>query len=158
MGFFMYLATVSPYFCFSFFSTPQHMEFLGLGSDQSYSFDLCCSCNNARAFTPMCPARERTCASVLQKCCRSHCTIVETPHYAFFDHGDLPVPWRPAHLLTCSLIKIFIENLQQELHQGSWNVAWLQPFVPVQVVTLLGQGSFQLYGRTSAAEVKTQSK
>ena len=32
---------------FSFLATPQHMQFLGQGSDPSCSCDLCCSCGNA---------------------------------------------------------------------------------------------------------------
>ena len=35
---------------FLFLATPQHMEFLGQGSDLSHSRDLHCSCGNARSF------------------------------------------------------------------------------------------------------------
>ena len=38
--------------CFFFFlATPWHTEFLGQGSDPSYSCDLCCSCSNAGSLT-----------------------------------------------------------------------------------------------------------
>ena len=38
-------------FFFSFLSTPQHLEFLGQGSDPSYSCDLHCIWSNTRSLT-----------------------------------------------------------------------------------------------------------
>ena len=38
-------------FVFSFLTPPRHMEFPSQGSDLSHSFDLCCSCGNARSST-----------------------------------------------------------------------------------------------------------
>jgi len=44
-----------------------------------------------------------------------------------------------------------------KLYQERWNVAWLQPLVPIVTLLAQGQGSLQLYGTVWEAEVKIQS-
>ena len=39
-----------------------------------------------------------------------------------------------------------------KLYQERWNVAWLQPLVPVVTLLAQGQGSLQLYGTVWEAE------
>ena len=71
-------------FGFGFFTTWQHMEFLGHGSDPIH---LHCSFGNARSFNPLCQARNQTCilkhchcatagspVSIFKECCQ-HCSI-----------------------------------------------------------------------------------
>ena len=57
--FLIYTVYQTKFFCFSFLTAPQHMEFPGQGSDPS------CSCGNARSPTP-CWARDRTCMPARQ--------------------------------------------------------------------------------------------
>ena len=40
----------------SFLAAPQHMDFLGQGSDPRHSCNLCYSCTNIRSFNPLCQA------------------------------------------------------------------------------------------------------
>ena len=54
--------------CGVFLATPQHMEFLGQGSDLSCSCELCHIYGNARSFNPLCQAGNRTSVLVLQRC------------------------------------------------------------------------------------------
>lgn len=44
-----------------------------------------------------------------------------------------------------------------KLYGERWNVARLQPLVPVVTLLAQGQGSHQLYGTVWVAEVKIQS-
>ena len=73
------------FFFFSFFTAPQHMEFLGQGLNQSCSCDLCHSCSNTRSLTHF-PASgitrlppQREAGSL------THCAIAGTPVFAFFN-------------------------------------------------------------------------
>ena len=54
---------------FFFFFEPAlwNMEFLGQGSDLSYSYNLCLSCGNAESFNPLCQVVDQTCILILQR-------------------------------------------------------------------------------------------
>ena len=88
---------------FSFLAAPQHMTFLGQGSDLSYSYDLCQSCSNAISFNTLCELGIKP----ESWCCR--------------DAGDLVVPqWE---LLLYPFIFFFFRAVQAA-YGGSHRVKW----------------------------------
>lgn len=73
------------FFFFSFLAALWHVEFLDQGSNLSSSFDLCCSCSNARSFKLLCQTGDQSCGLVLQRCRRPSCGIAETPQILNFN-------------------------------------------------------------------------
>ena len=76
------------FFFLSFSVHPQHMEFLGQGSDSS------CSCNLHHRNTqlipnPLCWTRDQICIPALQRCSPSCCTTAE-PLFPNFSRTILP--------------------------------------------------------------------
>ena len=66
----------------------------GIRSDQSHSWNLGCSCGNARSLTTLCLARDQTCFPVHQRCRWSHCfsfNILDFIWRALLRWGFLPL-------------------------------------------------------------------
>ena len=93
------------YDLFFFLAAPQHMEFLGQGSDLSHSCNLRHSYSNTGSLNLVCQARDRTCILALQR----FLTTAETPLWFFFNSWILEIclkprlkvfyPWEDLHLL-----------------------------------------------------------
>ena len=68
------------FYFFSFLAALWHMEFLGQGSNLSWSCDLYHSCGNARSLTHCAGPGIEPMSLLLQRHHRSHCATVGTPN------------------------------------------------------------------------------
>ena len=64
---------------FFFLATLWHMEFLGQGSDQSCSCDLCHIYGSVGSLTHCVAARDQTCILELHRRCQACCPTAGTP-------------------------------------------------------------------------------
>ena len=71
--------------CFFFFlAAPQHMEFLGQGSDPATVVTYATDEAMQTLLNPLCQARDRTCILAWQRYCWSHCTTRGISRIAYF--------------------------------------------------------------------------